>query len=80
MNATKLSISLDPAALKLLDEFRLAYGCRNRSQAVALSLRLCNQLLEQQALEEAYLQSRGQDKEMNARFATAQVDGLQRFF
>jgi hypothetical protein len=76
MNATKLSISLEPAALKLLDQVKRAYGCRSRSQAVARSLQLFKELTEQQALEKAYSLSSEQDVHMNAQFVGVQDDGL----
>jgi metal-responsive CopG/Arc/MetJ family transcriptional regulator len=76
MNATKISISLDPSSLRLLEQIRRTYKCASRSQAVARSLMLFKEVTEQHALEEAYAQSSADDVMVNASFANAQADGL----
>jgi metal-responsive CopG/Arc/MetJ family transcriptional regulator len=76
MNATKLSISLDAASMRLLDLVKETYKCSNRSQAIARTLELFKEVSEQQALEDAYALSGVQDSDMNANFSFAQSDGL----
>jgi metal-responsive CopG/Arc/MetJ family transcriptional regulator len=76
MSTTKLSISLDPSSLDLLDLVKETYQCNSRSQAIARALQLFKELREQQALEEAYALSSGHDSAMNAMFSEVQNDGL----
>ncbi len=76
MLATKLSISLDPYSVTLLNRVQQDYDCANRSQAVAKLLKMYQNIVEQHALENAYASSSVADSVMNAEFEHAQMDGL----
>jgi metal-responsive CopG/Arc/MetJ family transcriptional regulator len=76
MLASKLSISLDPYSLTLLNRVQQDYDCANRSQAVARVLKLYQEIVEQRTLENAYAASSNSDSKVNAEFEVAQFDGL----
>ncbi len=76
MLATKLSISLDPQSLDLLNQVQTSYRCANRSQAVARALQLFKEVTEQRELERAYAASGAQDLVMDSQFKRAHNDGL----
>jgi metal-responsive CopG/Arc/MetJ family transcriptional regulator len=76
MLATKLSISLDPYSLTLLNRVQQDYDCSNRSQAVARVLKLYQDIVDRNALENAYAASSASDIAINAEFDSAQLDGL----
>lgn len=76
MLASKLSISLDPYSLTLLNRVQQDYDCANRSQAVARVLKLYQEIVEQRTLENAYATSSVSDSKVNAEFEHAQFDGL----
>jgi metal-responsive CopG/Arc/MetJ family transcriptional regulator len=76
MSTTKISISLNQSSIQLLDLVKKTYRCGSRSQAIARTLELFKETQEQQALEEAYFLSSGQDSAINAIFSNVQNDGL----
>jgi metal-responsive CopG/Arc/MetJ family transcriptional regulator len=76
MLATKLSISLDPYSLTLLNRVQQDYDCSNRSQAVARVLKLYQDIVDRNALENAYAASSASGIAINAEFDCAQLDGL----
>lgn len=76
MLATKLSISLDPYSLKLLNRVQQDYDCSNRSQAVARVLQHYQDSVDRNTLENAYAASSTADRAVNADFEHAQRGGL----
>ncbi|MBW4666165.1 MAG: CopG family transcriptional regulator [Cyanomargarita calcarea GSE-NOS-MK-12-04C] len=53
MNAEKLSISLPPTLVQFIEDYKLAKGCKSRSQVVEEAL----ELLRSRKLEDAYRQA-----------------------
>ena len=53
MNAEKLSISLPPILVQFIEHYKLAKGCKSRSQVVEEAL----ELLRSRELEDAYRQA-----------------------
>jgi antitoxin ParD1/3/4 len=69
MNAEKLSISLPPILVEFIEYYKLAKGCKSRSQVVEEAL----ELLRSRELEDAYRQA---SAEVDSCWDVTIADGL----
>jgi antitoxin ParD1/3/4 len=69
MNAEKLSISLPLALVQFIEHYKLAKGCKSRSQVVEEAL----ELLRSRELEDAYRQA---SAEVDSGWDVTIADGL----
>jgi len=69
MQAEKLSISLSPDLVQFIENYKLAKGCKSRSQVIEQAL----ELLRNQELEAAYQEASG---EIDPLWEISIADGL----
>jgi metal-responsive CopG/Arc/MetJ family transcriptional regulator len=69
MKVEKFSVSLSPALLKFVEEYKTAHECKSRSQVIEAAL----QLLRQQELEKAYHEA---NQETDPDWNNTTADGL----
>jgi metal-responsive CopG/Arc/MetJ family transcriptional regulator len=69
MNVEKLSISLPPSLVEIIENYKLNKGCKSRSQVIEEAL----ELLRNRELEEAYRQA---SAEVDSDWDVTVADGL----
>lgn len=69
MHAEKISISLSEPLVRFVEQYRIAHGCKTRSQVFEEAL----DLLRERELERAYREA---DQENNTAWEIASSDGL----
>ena len=69
MQSQKLSISLPPRVVRFIEHYKVAKGCKSRSQVIEEALAL----LQERELEEAYREA---SQEVDADWEVTVADGL----
>ncbi|AFY77509.1 MAG: CopG family transcriptional regulator [Hydrococcus sp. C42_A2020_068] len=69
MQSQKLSISLSPSLVRFIESYRVAKGCKSRSQVIEEALTL----LQERELEEAYREA---SQEIDPDWELTVADGL----
>jgi len=76
MLAHKLSVSIDAASMKFVEDYRKKHSEKSRSEVFVDALRLLQRHEQETLLEAAYAQSAPADRLIAAEFDSTIADGL----